>query len=85
MSETETEQKRVAKINITLSDKIGLGPPSYSKVEVGASVTREVVDEGPEAILEELNTLAKEVVEPFIASERSKVLKWLQDSGEKNA
>lgn len=72
----------LAKINITLTDTIGLGPPSYSKVQVGASITREIEepggDEGLEVIKEATDKLAREVVEPFIATERAKVLKWIQ-------
>ena len=78
--------EKTAKINITLTDKIGLGPPSYSKIEVGVSVSRDIVDpggdEGLPAIKEEIEKLAKEVVEPFIAQERGKVLKWVQSQNE---
>jgi hypothetical protein len=73
---------KIAKINITLTDKIGLGPPSYSKVEVGVSVSREVDEPGGEeglaVIKAEMESLSKEVVKPFIASERAKVLRMIQ-------
>ena len=78
--------EKTAKINITLTDKIGLGPPSYSKIEVGVSVSRDIVDpggdEGLPVIKGEIEKLAKEVVEPFIAQERGKVLKWVQSQNE---
>lgn len=79
----EKMSERTAKINITLNDKIGLGPPSYSKIEVGVSVTREINDPGGDEALSlikaEVEKVAKEVVEPFIAEERAKVLKWVQN------
>ncbi len=78
---------KVAKINITLTDKIGLGPPSYSKVEVGVSVSREIDepggDEGLEIIKTEMEKLSKEVVKPFIGAERAKVLRMIQSDGGK--
>lgn len=82
--------EKTARINITLTDKIGLGPPSYSKVEVGVSVTREITepggDEGVELLKTELETLSREVVKPFIAGERAKVLKMIQaDVGDKKS
>lgn len=77
MAETKT-----AKIFVSLEDKVGLGPPTYSSVTMGASVSREVADpggdEGLTFLKTEMDKLAKEVVEPFIATERAKVLKWLQ-------
>lgn len=82
---TDTDAK-TARINVTLTDKIGLGAPTWSKIEVGASVTREIVepggDEGLVTIKEEIDKLAKEVVEPFIATERAKVLRWIQTQNE---
>lgn len=73
---------KIARINITLNDKIGFGPPSYSKVEVGVSVTREINDpggdEGLEFIKSEIEKVASEVVKPFIAAERGKVLRMIQ-------
>ncbi len=72
-----------AKINITLNDTIGFGPQAnWSKVEVGVSVSRAIDepggDEGLEVIKEETEKLAKEVVKPFIAAERAKVLRMIQ-------
>jgi len=78
--------EKIAKINITLTDKIGMGPPSYSKVEIGASVSREITepggDEGLEVIKSEMEKLATEVVKPFIGAERAKVLRMIQSEGE---
>lgn len=70
----------VAKVHFHCEDKIGKGPPTYSSVSYGFSITREVVDDGD---LDKIVEAAKEVsdaVEELCANERGEILKWFKES-----
>ena len=43
-------------------------------------MTRDVVDESEDQLLEEINKTAHEILEPFLAAERELVLGELQDN-----
>lgn len=73
----EASQAQVAKINVSLEEKIGL--PDYSHVRIFASVTRDVPDESDDQILEDMVATTRNILEPFLAQERELVLGDLQD------